>query len=232
MTYLPIPSPTEIHVWHRSLSISAGEREALFALLAPDERERAARFRFEKDRDAFIAGRGWLRTLLGRYLRTDARGIHFILGKHGKPAIHGVPIHFNLSHSGALAACAVTRDQEVGIDIEWIRPMHDLESIARRFFHPEECRKLLALSEEERASAFFRCWTRKEAYIKALGEGLSAPLESFEVTLAPGEPAAFVQIDGRQAGADWRLFDLDPGADYLCAVAIRGSSWDVLPRQG
>lgn len=232
MAALSLPAPTEIHVWHRSLAISAGDHESLLALLAPEERERAARFRFETDRDAFIASHGWLRTLLGRYLRADPRGIEFIFGRHGKPAIYGAPVQFNLSHSGAMAACAVARDREVGIDIERIRPVRDVEGIARRFFHPEECRKLLALREDERASAFFRCWTRKEAYIKALGDGLFAPLESFEVTLAPLESAACVQIDGQPATADWSLFDVDAGPDYAGAVAIRGTDWTVLSRHG
>ena len=210
----------------------------MLALLDSGERNRAARFHFERDRDAFIASHGWLRTLLGRYLNADPRRIDFIFGHHGKPAIDGAPVHFNLSHSGEMAACAVTRDCEVGIDIERVRPTSDIESIAERFFHPEECRKLFGLAEEERALAFFRCWTRKEAYIKALGAGLSAPLDSFAVTLAPEEPAAFVQIDGQpaegsltQAAAACSLFDLEAGPDYAGAVAIRGSKWALLSLQ-
>jgi 4'-phosphopantetheinyl transferase len=221
------PAQTEIHVWYRSLEVSVAEREALAALLGPEERQRAARFHFEAGRDAFIASHGWLRTLLGRYLNADPGSLEFTFGDRGKPALRGTPLRFNLSHSGAMAACAVTRNEEVGIDIEWIRPMRDLEMVARRFFHAEECRKLLGLSEAIRAPAFFHCWTRKEAYIKALGDGLFAPLDRFEVTLAPGEPAAFIQIDGRPAAAEWSLFGLDVGPDYAGAVAIRGTDWVV-----
>jgi 4'-phosphopantetheinyl transferase len=221
------PAQTEIHVWYRALEVSAAERGALFALLNLEERRRAGRFHFEADRDAFIASHGWVRTLLGRYLNADPRGLEFTFGERGKPALRGAPLRFNLSHSGSMAACAVARNEEVGIDIERVRPTGDLENIARRFFHAEECRKLLSLSEAIRAPAFFRCWTRKEAYIKALGDGLSAPLDRFEVTLAPGEPAAFVQIDGRAAAAEWSLFGLDVGPDYAGAVAIRGAGWVV-----
>jgi len=178
---LLLPAPGEIHVWLHPLVLSGGE----LALLDPGERERAARFYFEKDRNAFIARHAWLRTLLGGYLLTDPGSI--IFGKQGKPAIDGAPLHFNLSHSGALAACAVTRDDAVGIDIELIRPGE--------------------------TSAFFRSWTRREAYGKATGEGLSAPAEP-----APGE--------------DWSIIDLDAGPDYACAVAIRGSNWTVLTRRG
>jgi 4'-phosphopantetheinyl transferase len=232
MTDVALPEPGQIHVWQRSLSISVTEREAFLDLLDAGERSRAHRFVFEKGRDAFIASHGWLRTLLGRYLRADPRGIRFVLGERGKPAIPGFPLHFNLSHSDTMAACAVTRENEVGIDIERIRPMDDIENIARRFFHAEECRKLLALPQPEHALAFFRCWTRKEAYIKAIGDGLFAPLDGFEVTLAPAEPVAFVQIDNRPATAEWSLFEFDAGPDYAGAVAIRGCGWSVISVAG
>jgi len=204
---LSLPADGEIHVWYRSLSISSGEKEHMLTLLDPSERERAARFHFERDRDAYIASHGWLRMLLGRYLQADPQSIHFILGKHGKPAIPAAPIQFNLSHSGALAACAVTRGSEVGIDIELIRPMPDLEDIARRFFYPGDCSELLELGEEARASAFFRYWTRTEAYVKALGIGLS---------------------ESQPPTADWSLIDLDAGPKYAAAVAVRGTNWTVL----
>ena len=227
MEGLPIPARTEIHVWHRSLAVAAADREGLFELLDSEERRRAGRFRFENGRDAFIASHGWLRMLLGRYLGTDPRSLEFTLGNRGKPALRNTALRFNLSHSGTMAACAVTLDKEIGIDIELIRPMSDLESVAQRFFHTEECRTLLALREEDRETAFFHCWTRKEAYIKALGDGLYAPLDRFQVTLAPGQPAAFVQIDGRPAAAEWSLFGLDVGPSYAGAVAIRGNDWVV-----
>jgi len=230
MEGLAIPAQTEIHVWHSSLAISVAERETFYALLDAEERERAGRFRFDASRDAFIASHGWLRTLLGRYLNAVPRSLEFTFGNRGKPALQGTPLRFNLSHSGAMAACAVARNQEIGIDIELIRPMSDLESVVRRFFHPEECRKLLALREEDRETAFFHCWTRKEAYIKALGDGLSADLGRFEVTLAPGEPAAVVRIDGRPAARDWSVFGLDVGPGYAGAVAIRGTDWVVRMR--
>jgi 4'-phosphopantetheinyl transferase len=183
----------------------------MLALLDPSERERSARFHFERDRDAFVASHSWLRTLLGHYLQTDPRSLEFLFGKYGKPTIRSAAIHFNLSHSGAMAACAVTRDHEVGIDIERVRPLPDLESIARRFFDPEDSGKLLELGEEERVSAFFRYWTRKEAYVKAIGARL---------------------MEIQPPAANWSLIDLDAGPDYAAAVAIRGSNWTVLARHG
>ena len=227
MEGLAAPGQTEIHVWHRSLAVSAAELEGLYALLDSEERQRAGRFRFENSRKAFIASHGWLRTLLGRYLDADPRSLEFTFGKRGKPAVRGAALRFNLSHSGAMAACAMALDEEIGIDIELIRSMSDLESIARRFFHTEECRQLLAQREEDRETAFFRCWTRKEAYIKALGDGLYAPLDRFQVTLSSGDPAAFVQIDGCPAAAEWSLFGLDFGPGYAGAVAVRGTGWVV-----
>lgn len=226
MEDFPLPA-NEIHVRHRSLAASVEEREELFALLDAEERERAARFHFETLRNSFIVSHGWLRAVLGRYLNADPRGLEFTFGHRRKPALQGMPLQFNLSHSGTMAACAVVRNEEVGIDIEHIRPMSDLESIARKFFHPEEWRKLLALSDDDRTPAFFRCWTRKEAYIKAVGEGLFADLDRFEVTLAPGEAPAFIHIDGRPATTEWSLFGLDVGPDYAGAVAIRGTGWVV-----
>jgi 4'-phosphopantetheinyl transferase len=191
--------------------VSATESAAYFALLDASERQRAARFHFARDRDAFIASHGWLRTLLGQYLQTDPQSLEFTVGDRGKPAIHGAAIQFNLSHSGAMAACAVTQDRPVGIDIERIRPMPELESIARRVLQPEECRQLLELGAEERLAAFFRCWTRREAYVKALGAGL---------------------MESQPPAADWSLIDLDASPDYAGAVAIRGSHWTVLSRRG
>jgi 4'-phosphopantetheinyl transferase len=208
MDSLPLPAPAEIHVWLNSLCISGGE----LALLDPRERERAARFHFVKHRDAFIASHAWLRTLLGRYLGADPAAVEFTFGKHGKPSIEGSPLRFNLSHSGGIAACAVTRGSEVGIDIELIRPIPDLENVARRSFHPEEYCQLLALDERGRTAAFFRSWTRKEAYVKGLGDGLFAPLEP--------------------PPADWSLIDLDAGPDYAGAVAVHGRDWVVLSRRG
>ncbi len=178
----------------------------LLDLLDPGERDRAARFRFETDRDAFIASHGWLRMLLGRYLRLDPRSIRFTFGQHKKPFVHGQPLQFNFSHAGAMAACALTREREVGIDIERIRPVRELEAIACRFFHPEVCRNLFALDEEERTSAFFRAWARHEAHIKALG----------------------VSTGGQPASGEWSAFDLDTGPNYAGAVAIPGANWTIV----
>ncbi len=200
------------------------ETVARFAeVLAPPERERADRYRFEHLRTAFVLARGALRLLLGCYLHAPAAGIRFEYGLRGKPALpSGHGLHFNTSHSGGLALFAFTLGCELGIDVEWIRPLDDLQNLARRFFCAEETADLLALPAEHQVQAFFRCWTRKEAYVKATGDGLAVPLDDFRVELRPGEPSRFIHIGG-DAGATeaWTLHALEFGPDYAAALAYR-----------
>ena len=179
-------------------------------------------FRFEHLQRSFIVARGVLRTLLGHYLKTPPRDLHFNYGAKGKPSLAGARIQFNASHSGDLALLAFTLDCELGVDAEVIRPMPDIEDIAKRFFSTEETAELMSLSAAQREQGFFLCWTRKEAYIKATGEGLSAPLDGFRVTLRPGETARIVHfghdIDAARA---WSLHNLDPAPGYAGALAYR-----------
>jgi 4'-phosphopantetheinyl transferase len=219
-----------VHVWRIALTLPAHALRELGQILAPDERARAERFLFSADRERFIAARGTLRLILGAYLACAPGEVRFRYGPHGKPALAGEPQddppRFNLSHSGDLALYAVTRGREVGIDVERTRPDIASETIAEQFFSPREVATLRALPVHLQEKAFFACWTRKEAYIKATGRGLAIPLASFDVTLAPGEQPALVSTrnDPREA-ARWRLCDLDAGAGYAAALAVEGHDW-------
>ena len=179
---------------------------SLEATLADEEKARAARFIFERDRDRFIAARGILRDLLGRYLRCAPQTIEFVYGPRGKPAVAGAAarpdICFNLSHSHGLAVVAIGREREVGIDVELIRPEFAGEEIAKRYFSAKEIAELSRLPAELRTEGFFLCWTRKEAYIKAKGDGLQIPLDSFDVSLSPGRPATLSSADESRWGIE------------------------------
>lgn len=200
--------------------------ERLQPLLSPDERQRASRFKLEHLQCSFTLARGALRILLGQYLGAAPAAVAFRYGSKGKPAL-ATPLsglQFNASHSGALALFAFTMDREIGVDVESVRPMPDREDIARRFFCAEETAELMSLPHDQRDRGFFQCWTRKEAYIKATGEGLSAPLDAFRVTFRPGEPARMVHLGRDPAEAQaWTLHDLTPDTGYAAALAYRDS---------
>lgn len=197
--------------------------ERAVEILSPDERERADRFRFPRLRSDFALSRALLRILLARHTGRAPLDITFRYGPQGKPSLEPEQgIRFNLAHSGGLAVYAFTRDRDVGIDIEQARPMPDLEQIASRFFSTAEYLDLTALHGAERTSAFFDCWVRKEAYIKAVGGGLSIPLDSFRVSLAPARRAALLEVTDAPAEApEWSLLAFSPEPGYHGAIAIR-----------
>jgi 4'-phosphopantetheinyl transferase len=223
-------APDEVHVWRAALGQPTERSLKLWPLLSSDEQERASRFRFQQHRNDFVVARGLLRRILSSYLRTEARRLKFTCGPQGKPALApdaGVAkLRFNLSHSHQLVLFALTLGREVGIDLEHIRPeFADLEA-AVRFFSPREIAQLTALPANQQTAAFYNCWTRKEAYIKARGGGLSLPLDQFDVSLAPGEPARLLGVlnDAREA-ARWTLMDLQPAPGYAAALAVEGQGW-------
>jgi 4'-phosphopantetheinyl transferase len=216
----------EIHLWCAPLDVPEAVQHELAQTLAAEERQRAEQFRFPHHRRRFIVARGTLRFLLGRYLQVPPAQVQFAYGGHGKPALVGTPLHFNLSHSHELALYAVLRGQEVGIDVESLRTISDALQISQRFFSPREYAVLSSLAPEHRDQGFLNCWTRKEAFIKALGEGLSHPLDRFNVALVPGEPAQLLSINGEaQPAADWLLQELAPAPGYVGALAVRGRDW-------
>jgi medium-chain acyl-[acyl-carrier-protein] hydrolase len=215
----------DVHVWRVSLDQPEECRSELRELLSADEKERARRFYFPRDRDRFVVGRGTLRALLGRYLSHKPRRLHFTYGAHGKPALAG-RLRFNVAHSEGLALVAVARDREVGVDLERVRPEVATQEIARRYFSALENQALQALPRPLRALGFFQCWTRKEAYVKATGAGLALALDRFDVSLQPGQPAAL--LANRDAPAEvwrWTLRQLSPGPGFVGTLAVEGHSW-------
>ena len=217
----------EVHVWRATLDRHPSQEEKFLHTLAPDERMRAARFYFARDRGHFIVARGMLRAILSRYLKRAPECLSIGYGPHGKPTLagelDGEAIHFNLSHSHGVAVYAIARGREVGIDIERIRSDVAAPEIAERFFSRQEVAMLQALLSDLQREAFFRCWTRKEAYIKARGEGLSLALDQFDVSLAPGAPASLLgtRPDPSEASR-WSLQNLDPAFGYAGALAVEG----------
>jgi 4'-phosphopantetheinyl transferase len=227
--------PREVHVWFVELAPDAVSIETCLDSLSADERERVSRFRFEHLKTSFTLSRGILRALLGRYLSIAPDRVGFAYGARGKPrlAFPEAPLEFNLAHSGRFAMYAFVSGCELGVDIEEVRPIPDQENIVRRFFSPEECEEWLHLEPSERDEAFFCCWTRKEAYIKALGNGLSMPLDSFRVSLRQGEPAALLRADRDPAAPKkWSLCSLVAVDGYAASLAVPERTRDVrvLPR--
>lgn len=227
----PVPLPDdEVHVWRIPLVLPRDRLDRLETLLSPAERARADRFRFPALREAFVAGRGAQREVLARYTSTAAADLEYRESAHGKLRLDGPAaasgIRFNASNSGGLALVAVARGRELGVDLERLKPMPDGPEIAGRFFSAAENAVFAALPGPLRDEAFFRCWTRKEAYIKAVGEGLSMPLDRFDVAFAPGDEPRLLATRGDPAEAGrWRMAAVDPGPGYVGAVAVEGSGW-------
>ncbi|MFN4259646.1 MAG: 4'-phosphopantetheinyl transferase family protein [Gemmataceae bacterium] len=221
----PPLTPGVVQVWSAAQDGYADWR-AWLPLLTAEERRKAERFHFERDRRRFAVCRGLLRVLLSRYLDMPPTAIALTYGNHGKPALACQRVRFNVSHSHGWALLAFTLDREIGVDLEKLRPLRNAEGLARRFFAPREAAVLLGLPEAERLAAFFRCWTRKEAYIKAIGTGLACPLDQFAVTLAPGEPAQLLWVANRaDEVARWSMTHLDPAPGFVAALIAEGHDW-------
>ena len=215
-------STRDVHVWIVPTKASDVELDYFESVLAKDELDRASRFRFRYLRDAFVLTRGSLRLLLGRYLDLDPASICFSYGDKGKPALSsGDTLQFNLTHSNGMAAIALTSGCPIGVDMEHLRSIDDMQQLAERYFCPEEAAEIMALPPNDRQRAFFFCWTRKEAYIKTIGDGLSCSLDSFRVTVRPDADARLIHIGGdRTAAAMWTMHNLAL-ADYAVTVAYR-----------
>ena len=211
----------QVDVWRIKLDLPLATVKQLESTLSTDESQRARRFHFEKDKTNYIVAHGCLRDILSRCLQCEPGKLNFDINDYGKPSIKGYKLEFNLSHSGNLALIAVSRECKVGVDVEHIRSNMEFESIANRFFSPNEVAELISLPLEQRTIAFFNCWTRKEAYIKAQGLGLSLPLDSFDVSLTPNEPVLLhaTRPDSHEANR-WSLYSLEVDSGYAAAVAI------------
>jgi len=219
--------PRDVHIWLLPLDIAPMPFEQVTAALSREERDRASRFRSSQDRRRFEAGRGLLRHVLGGYLGQPAAALRLAFGPQGKPSLAGpggqTRLEFNLSHSAGWALLGVTRGRAIGVDIEAVRRTPDLEDVARRTFAPAELDCVLRQPPGQRTEAFYTCWTRKEAYVKAMGGGLSIALKRFVVSLDPHAPAEIRSIDGSaQAAAGWTLWGFLPLAGYFGAVAVHG----------
>ena len=213
----------DIHIWQASLDQPTERWQTLTELLSPDETTRATAFVFERDRRKFIVARAVLRQLLGHYLNINSRVIKFIYADKGKPSVADHPtLQFNVTHSHELALYAFGINQPLGIDLEYKREITDIHGIARGNFSAWENNQFNALPDHLKNEAFFNCWTRKEAYIKALGEGLSHPLDTFDVTLIPGEPARLIEVRGYpDEAAQWTFHAFTPQSNYIAALATR-----------
>ncbi|HKD82306.1 MAG TPA: 4'-phosphopantetheinyl transferase superfamily protein [Candidatus Angelobacter sp.] len=196
--------------------------EQLAQYLCASEQEKAARFHFRADYDRYVAARAFLRLQLGAFLDCDPESLLFQYTSHGKPYIENCGIEFNISHSGNWVLFAFSRSAEVGVDIEQMRPLPDMREVAKHHFAASEFNQWEATAELKRLEAFYQCWTRKESFIKAIGEGLSCPLDSFEVTFGSEEPARLTRVDGDEAlAAQWWMADLRGFAGYAAAVTTR-----------
>ncbi len=231
-TWAPSPArpnltARSVHAWRVALDRPSGDTSGL----SDDERSRADRFRADSDRTRFVASHAALRAILGLYAACRPGDLTFRDGPHGKPGLAsptGTGIEFNLSHSGDLAVVAVARGRRVGVDVEAGRAVAEYEAIVARFFSPGERASFLDLPESIRSDAFFRIWTCKEAYIKAIGTGLLTALDSFSVAVDPREPMRLVEVVGDAAeAARWTIRDLDPGPGYAGAVMAEGADWEL-----
>ncbi len=221
----------DVHVWCASLDQDFDQIQQLRTLLAEDEQKRANRFYFQRDQWRFITARGTLRIILGQYLGIKPEDVQFAYGPYGKPMLAHPTIpklYFNVSHANYLALYAIAQNREIGIDIEYMRPISDLEQLAKRFFSASEYLAIQKLPHHQQPVAFFNCWTRKEAYIKATGKGLTLPLNQFEVSVNPNEPAILLSTAHNPIAArEWTLASLNPHPDYTAAIAIAGKNWQL-----
>jgi 4'-phosphopantetheinyl transferase len=215
---------TQIDVWRIPVNDESDDSLSnLESILSPDELKRARRFHFRQDRIEYTTARANLRRILARYTRSDPGQLAFTYAAMGKPMLADSGISFNLSHSHGLAVCAVACGREVGIDVERVRERASSDQIAERFFSPREFAVYRQIPEAQRLRAFFECWTRKEAFLKARGSGLAFPLDRFDVSLGPGNPAVLLHVaDEPDAPARWIMAHLDLGANHIGALAHEG----------
>jgi 4'-phosphopantetheinyl transferase len=215
----------EVHVLKAAIQEASSMMAYLFSILSPDERERATKFVFERDRNRFASSRAILRLILARYLGMKPGEIVLVYDSYGKPSLSPLQncegLSFNLAHSGNRAVYALARNVQIGIDIEQCRNDVAVEELAERFFSKRESSALRSLPEDERREAFFRCWTRKEAYLKALGQGLFVPLESFTVSVKPNESPILLEALTSDNQSDWTMLDLPTDTGFMAALAVQ-----------
>jgi 4'-phosphopantetheinyl transferase len=222
----------QVHVWRVCLNHIPTTPSRFTGILSPDEQERAVRFNFEKNRNQFIEARAALRLILSGYLKLTPEELEFSYGAYGKPALANGPsdnrLRFNLSRRDGLALIAVASGREVGVDVEYVRPDLPVLEIAECAFSAAEIAALESLPKTKQTAGFYNCWTRKEAYVKARGEGVSFPMKQFDVSLNPGAPAALLEIRDDDDEIDrWTLQELPVSENYLGALAVEGANVSV-----
>ncbi len=222
-----------IHLWKTDLDVTPPELSSLEQTLDPGERERGNRFRFPRHRRRFVAARGVLRDVLSTYVALAPEDLQFSYSEAGKPELAAEQnpdgVRFNLSHAHELALIAISRGAPVGVDLEHRRDLDDVFGLAQRHFSPIELAELSALPRELWEAGFFACWTRKEAYVKATGEGLSTALDRFAVSVSPHEPPQLLHVDGDPERArGWRLMDVSPAPDYVATLAVQREDWQLV----
>ena len=230
MTWTPAAPPLplgggQVHVWRARLGVEDDRLRVCHALLSQEESQRAARYAFDEPRRRFVVARGTLRAILAAYVGAAASDLVFAYGEHGKPRLTtpDTDTTFNLSHSGDRVLLAIARGRDVGVDVERTQRNVNWEAVSRRFFEGGEQTALFELPEEERRAAFFRCWTRKEAFMKATGRGVTYGLQSFSVNLAPEDPDLLWLETG--SPEDWGLADADPDDEHAGAMCAAGRDW-------
>jgi 4'-phosphopantetheinyl transferase len=223
----------QIHVWRVPLNQNPIRIPEFKELLSPDERARAERFRFDKDRNQFIESRAALRLLLSQYLNISPTALTLSKAAHGKPALangqSNSGLRFNLSRRDGLALVAVARNREIGVDVELIQAGLPIFEIANVSFSENELAELQSLPEAQQAAGFYNCWTRKEAYVKARGEGFSFPLKQFDVSLTPGAAAKLLEVRGSNTEVDrWTLQDVAAGDGYVAALMFESPNATII----
>lgn len=224
--------PKKIDLWIWRFTDDKASQMEIQAFLSPEETARAARFVFPADKARFVGRRFHVRKVLGNYLSCAPGDIVFEHNGHGKPFLspaHRSDLRFNLSHSEDVAVLGVTHGLELGVDVERVRPIS--EKVASRFFSRAECETLASIPADQADRSFHECWTGKEAFVKALGSGLSVPLDSFEVSFGPGSDSAIIRIGslGNDEPRAWRLWRFEAAPGFLGAVAARtaGYPWEL-----
>jgi 4'-phosphopantetheinyl transferase len=223
---IPI-APSDVHIWWLHLDLEPGDPEKNRGLLSAEEQARAGRFHFARDRRRFVCGRALVRTLLSQYLGEDPARIPLRVSPSGKPFLAGSDFHFNLSHCEDRGVLAIA-SRPVGVDLEKLRNVPEALAIAERLFTDSENRALRGFSVQRRSEAFLRCWTRKEAYVKARGGGLATtPLDAFEVSLERGSSRLILK---EQAEEDWALYDVEAGSEWVGSLAVELGSARLVHR--
>ena len=220
----------EVHVWYASLDLDAMHLQSMIQNLSSDEKVRAEGFCFPEDRKHYIATRGILREILSGYLKKIPKQLIFKYNSFGKPFLAGETsaewLSFNLSHSRSIALYAFTWNRKVGIDLEYIRSDVAEDCTAEQTFSPREVAVLRSLPKDVQVRAFFNCWTRKEAFIKAKGKGLSIPLDQFDVSIVPGEPVRLLNTEwDADEPSRWKFKELNVGHEFVASLAVEGRGW-------